>query len=304
MVLELASELITDKGWFQEQAKVTLRPQGPGPWEITLYASDSADAIDEVARGETHLAIVNPGAILTLATKGTGPFKEPIPLRAITVIGSYDQLALGVREDAGINSLEEIRDKKYPLAISVRGQRDHTIHLVLDEVFKALGFSTKDLESWGGKINFDDGLPYPHRVASVAEGKSNALFDEAAVQWVDHGLEVGMKLLPIAEQVLQKLEEVGFRRGVIEAKDYENLAEDVQTIDYSGFIVYTHENTPDDVVSAICGAIDRRQDRIPQDKGPGQLELDRMCRDTPEGPLDIPLHRAAEAYWKEHGYLK
>ena len=37
---------------------------------------------------------------------------------------------------------------------------------------------------------------------------------------------------------------------------------------------------------------------------PATLPLDRMCQDTPEGPLYAPLHQAAEAYWREHGYLK
>jgi TRAP-type uncharacterized transport system substrate-binding protein len=29
-----------------------------------------------------------------------------------------------------------------------------------------------------------------------------------------------------------------------------------------------------------------------------------MCRDTLEGPLDIPLHPAAESFWREQGYLR
>jgi TRAP-type uncharacterized transport system substrate-binding protein len=28
-----------------------------------------------------------------------------------------------------------------------------------------------------------------------------------------------------------------------------------------------------------------------------------MCRDTLETPLGVPLHRAAEWFWKERGYL-
>jgi TRAP-type uncharacterized transport system substrate-binding protein len=77
----------------------------------------------------------------------------------------------------------------------------------------------------------------------------------------------------------------------------------VETIDYSGFIVYTREDTPDETVRAICAAIEARKDRIPRDQGEGPLPLDRMCQETPEGPLYAPLHRAAEAYWREQGYL-
>jgi hypothetical protein len=57
------------------------------------------------------------------------------------------------------------------------------------------------------------------------------------------------------------------------------------------------------MVQAFCAAIEARKDVIPRDQGEGPLPLDRMCKDTTEGPLYIPLHNAAEAYWTERGYL-
>ncbi|HLY66530.1 MAG TPA: hypothetical protein VKU60_13430 [Chloroflexota bacterium] len=33
------------------------------------------------------------------------------------------------------------------------------------------------------------------------------------------------------------------------------------------------------------------------------LPLDSMCRETPAGPLNIPLHPAAERFWSDRGYL-
>jgi TRAP-type uncharacterized transport system substrate-binding protein len=36
---------------------------------------------------------------------------------------------------------------------------------------------------------------------------------------------------------------------------------------------------------------------------PGPLPLELMCRDTPDAPLVIPLHPAAERFWRERGYL-
>ena len=33
------------------------------------------------------------------------------------------------------------------------------------------------------------------------------------------------------------------------------------------------------------------------------LPLERMCGTYPEAPLDVPLHRAAAAFWKSRGYL-
>ena len=303
MVLEMTSELITQKDWPHEQARISLRPQGPGPWNVTIFGSDSADSIPEVVSGAVQLAIVNPGAVLALARNGTGPFKEKAPIRAITIIGSFDQLGLGVAERTGITSLEDLRDKKYPLKISVRGQRDHTVHLVLEEVFKAHGFTSDDLRSWGGDLIYHDGLPHPTRTKAVADGEADALFDEAAGMFVNRGPETGMRMLGIADEPLRKLEAVGFRRGVLQKSLYNNLPHDIQTIDYSGFILYVREDARDDMVRAFCAAIEARKNVIPRDQGVGPLPLDRMCQDTPEGPMYIPLHPAAAAYWKEQGYL-
>ena len=84
---------------------------------------------------------------------------------------------------------------------------------------------------------------------------------------------------------------------------YPSLASDYQTIDYSGFIVYTHADTSDDIVRGVCTALEARKDRIPPDTGEGPLPLDQMCKDTVSGPLGIPLHPAAEQFWREQGYL-
>ena len=54
---------------------------------------------------------------------------------------------------------------------------------------------------------------------------------------------------------------------------------------------------------AFCEALDARRDTIPSDEGTPPLPVHLMCKDTREGPLDIPLHPAAEAFWRERGYL-
>jgi len=86
LVLEVASELVDQTNWKERQVRVSLRQQGADEWPITLFASDGPAAIDQVARGDVQLAIINPAGFLALAARGTGPFTAPLPLRAITVI--------------------------------------------------------------------------------------------------------------------------------------------------------------------------------------------------------------------------
>jgi TRAP-type uncharacterized transport system substrate-binding protein len=81
------------------------------------------------------------------------------------------------------------------------------------------------------------------------------------------------------------------------------LSDDVPTLDFSGFAVYTHARVPDAVITSICVALEARKDRIGWQE-PGPLPIDQMCRDTAAGPLMIPLHPAAERFWRERGYLE
>src|SRR5262245_64246717 len=159
VVLEVASELVDRPEWPYRQARVNLREQGGENWPLCLFGSDAPAAIYQVASGELQVAIINPAAPLALALRGKGPFKNPIPLRAITVIPSPDQLAFAVTESTGLKSLQDIRDRRFPLRVSIRGQMDHSLHLVVKEVLSAAGFSLEDVVSWGGKIRYDADLP-------------------------------------------------------------------------------------------------------------------------------------------------
>ena len=302
-VLEMASEMAGIETWPYRQARITLREQGGKDWKVCLFGSDTPAAIEEVARGEVHLAIINPAGPLAVAVQGKGPFREPIPLRAITVIPSRDQLAFAVTEGTGLKSLAEIRERRFPLRVSLRGQRDHSTHFFIKEVLSTIGFSLEDIVSWGGQVRYDEGLPKnPNRTGAVERGEADAIFDEAVHQWTDTALELGMRFLPIEESIVLRLENLGFKRAVIPKANYPKLKEDVLTLDFSGWPVFTHANVPDEFITTFCAALEARKDRISW-RGIGPLPLESMCRDTPEGPLTIPLHPAAERFWKERGYI-
>jgi len=303
LVLEVASEMVDQAGWPNRQARVSLRVQGAERWAVNLIASDGPAAIDLVARGEMQLAISNPAMYLALAVRGTGPYKKPIPLRAITIIPSPDQLAFAVTERTGVKSLREIRERRLPLRISVRGQRDHALHPVVNEVLATAGFSLDDIVSWGGQVRYDDGLPMKdNRFGAMQRGEVDMIVDEAVRGWVNQALDAGMRILPLDETMLTQLEALGLRRGVMPRERYAKLPENLPTLDFSGFAVYTHAQVPDAVVTSICAALEARKDRIGWQE-PGPLPLEWMCRDSSDGPLTIPLHPAAEKFWREQGYL-
>ena len=269
--------MVDQRSWPHRQARVSLRPQGADDWAVNLIASDGPAAIDQVARGEVQLAISNPAGFLALPVRGTGPFAAPIPLRAITIIPSPDQLAFAVTEQTGLKSLRDVRERRYPLRVSLRGQRDHALHPVVNEVLTAAGFSLDDIVSWGGQVRYDDGLPQnKNRLGAVPRGEVDMVVDEAVRGWVNPRQGTGMRMLPLDEAMLNEARSDRLApRGDFRASATRNWQPMLPTLDFSGFAVYTHANVPDEVVSAICAALEARKDRIGwQEPGPLPLEAD------------------------------
>jgi len=303
VVLEIASELVAANETLR-QAKVMLRAQGSLGWSLCLYGSSTAEGIDEVVARRADLAIINPSAALTLAYRGTGQYAAPQPVRALAVIPSLDQYVFAVKSSTGLTTFEDIATRRAPLRIALRGQRDHCLHAMLDHIAAAAGFTLADLAAWGGEARREGPLPWPDgaKFQALARGEIDAIFDEAAPVWVNQALAAGMTILPLAEATVRKLEAMGYRRAVISRDVFPALPRDVQTIDFSGWPIFVHAELADDIVAQMCAALDARKHLIPWEQ-PGPLPVERMCRDAPDTPLDVPLHPAAERFWRARGYL-
>jgi TRAP-type uncharacterized transport system substrate-binding protein len=303
LMLETVSEMIGERGYPYSQAQVRIRPQGPGDWSFTLFGSDAPDSIDQVAKREVDVAIINPSCVLTLAHRGTGPYQQPLPVRAISVIPSRDWFGLAVNASTGLSSLADIKAKRFPLRVSLRGQRDHSVHLVLDQILGAYGFSLSDIVEWGGEVSYDVGLPVDStRIGRAKTGEVDAIFDEAVTRFVPPAVELGMRFLPIEEPARGQLAKIGLRTEAMPKEKFPMLPADVPAVDFSGFTVFTHAEAPESFVYDFSRALDARRSRIAYQQ-PGPLPTDVMCRDTPDGPLGVPLHPGAERYWREAGYL-
>jgi TRAP-type uncharacterized transport system substrate-binding protein len=303
LMLEVASALVSRKDFPYLQARISLREQGAAEWPMTLFASDTPATVREVAEGRVQFAIINPSMMLKLAALGSAPFTEPIAVRVIAVLPSLDSMLFAVKQETGLKSFSDIRARKFPLRVSLRAQPDHSLHVIVNHVLEAAGFTLGDIVSWGGQVRYDAGMAYgPNRIGALQRGEIDAIFDEGAGAWGNMALELGMNFLSLDERMLARLETVGLRRGLIQQKYFPKLAADVPTLDFSGWPIYTHRDTPDAMVADFCRALDESKERIPWAQEI-PLPLAQMVRDTPEGHLEVPLHPAAELFWRERGYL-
>jgi len=275
LVLEIASEMAggaaADAVPDYILPEVSFRHSRTGK-RVRFSASSSAAGIFAVAQREADLAMINPAAVLAVARNGQGLFKEPMPVAAIAVIPSWDQFVFAVRPETKLARFEDIPARKAKLRVLMRGTADHSLHHMFDDVAAAAGFSRHHIAAWGGSIDKRGSVPWPYTdtFKALIEGRVDAVFDEAAHSWVPQALDAGIKILPLAEATVQKLEAMGYRRAVLPRTAYPKLSADVLTLDFSGWTAFVHADADDALVTQICTSLDARKANIPWEE-PGAL---------------------------------
>jgi TRAP-type uncharacterized transport system substrate-binding protein len=254
-----------------------------------------------VCRNELEAAMINPSGLLTQAYRGTGLFPQPLPVRILAVYPSLDHFVYLIHPRTGLKSLGEIKEKKYPLRLSIREDPTHSTRVLVDQTLTAYGMSLKDIESWGGSLQLNGGPGDQRRMDALRAGTIDAVFDEGLVLWFDQALDSGMKPVTLDDFAFKFLvDELGWRKYTIQPGRYKNLKQPYTCIDYSGWPLYTRASLPDEDAYTICDAILARQDEIYWEAsytGVGQLG-----RDTDATPRDVPLHPGAEKWYREHGF--
>ncbi len=256
-----------------------------------------------VCRNELEAAMINPSGLLTQAFRGTGLFPQPLPVRILAVYPSLDHFVYLIHPRTGLKSLGEIKEKKYPLRLSIREDATHSTRVLVDQTLAAYGMSLKDIESWGGSFQLNGGPGDQRRLDALTAGSVDAVFDEGLPLWFDRALAAGMKPVTLDDFAFKFLvDELGWRKYTIERGRFKNLAEAYTCIDYSGWPIYTRASLPEQDAYDVCNAIFARSDNIYWEEsftGIGQLG-----QDTDATPRDVPLHPGAEKWYREHGFIK
>src|SRR3990167_7352666 len=191
------------------------------PW--LRMATGSPILAHAVCRGEIEMAMVNPSGFLTQAYRGTGLFKEPLPVRIIASYPSWDRFVYAFHPRTGLTSLAQIKERRYPLRLSIREDETHSTRVLLNQTLAVYGMTLADIESWGGSLQLNGGPGDQRRLDALHAGTIDAIFDEGLVLWFDEALAAGMEPIPLEESVLKKLEAIGWRGGGIPAGPFPPL---------------------------------------------------------------------------------
>jgi TRAP-type uncharacterized transport system substrate-binding protein len=259
-----------------------------------------------IGRRKYDLAFANPASLARMALLGRGFYKTKLPLRAIGVFPSWDRLVFAIHPKTGIRSLEELKKKKYPLRVSTReGGKYHSTLFAINEVLKGYDLSFRDIEGWGGKILRVGAPSSKERKRHIGNDEVDAVFDEGLKSWGAEALKSGMRILPIADTVLRKLEKLGYARAPVTPAHYPQLEYSVETLDFSGWLLFCHRDLPSAVAYQVAAKVHGALDRIPADHFDGRpMTLQEFCRGGEAGPLCIPLHPGARKYFREAGTIR
>jgi len=254
-----------------------------------------------VAKGDLEMSIVNPSGFLTQAYRGTGLFKEPLPLRVVACYPSWDRFVYLIHPRTGLTSLSQIKEQKYPLRLSIREDATHSTRVLVDQTLEVYGFTLADLESWGGSLQLNGGPGDERRMNALRNEEIDAVFDEGLPLWFDAALARGLNPVPLDEFAFEQLGAFGWRRVTMPAGCFPHLTEDHDCLDYGGWPLYTRASLPDEDVYKVCAALKAREKEIYWESS--YTGIDQLWKDTEATPLDVPLHPGAEAWCKEQGYL-
>lgn len=298
---ELASQLtVSLTSGKKESAQTPLRIGINGD----VYGGMKAPV--EVGMRRVDIAYVNPSAMVTMAYRGKGFYKEKLALRVLGAFPSWDRIAIVVSKDLNVKSLHDVVRRQIPMQVSTRFSGiNNATYYTISTILSFYRLSFGKIQRWGGHVQECPRPFSPERLRSIAKRSIDAVFDEGVSTvggWLDQALDNGYEIISLEPEIVKRLEQMGYTKAVLPKSRYPQLKEDALSIDFSGWSLVTHRWLPNRIAYAAVETIDERKEMIPVDDDES-LDMRNLCRSTEKCSLQIPLHPGALQYYTEKGYL-
>lgn len=273
--------------------------------------NSTAANIYAIGEYEVDFAITTPPVTAVLARAGNAYFKIAYSdLRAIAVFPQNDWVMCVADASLGINSYEQIRERKLAVRIATNPiGSENGVSFLVEQMFRVHGITPSDIENWGG--SFVEVAGAPEAAGKVLDGEADIACHEYWKAFYRLTDKKPVSFLPVSEAAMNELSQrFAYQRNFI-PKDIFGPglpSEDVLAVDYSDWLVLTNAKVPDAI--AYTAAKVAVEDRI---RGfevlySGQTERQRSA-DIPVKPelmwknVGVPLHPGAERYYREAGLM-
>ena len=217
-------------------------------------------------------------------------------------LSSPYRIGVMVREELGINSIEELIEKKAKVRL-ITVQPGGLGETMARQVLESYEISYEDIKSWGGSVNNVD---LSVAVSQLKDGQADLFIHNVSFRQPDITemcLRGGIKFLPIGEEQREYLSnEYGHVNNVyVEKDEFVGVSKDVVTIGYpTGIIV--NDSMSNETAYAIVKAICENTDKL-EAAHASLSSFDPTKAGNEDINGFIPLHPGAEKYYKEMGYI-
>lgn len=266
--------------------------------DYTMFPSAGLSNVLRVQKGQSGIGVVQSNNA-HMAVKGDAPFKGvQDKVMGLANVNTKAHTHIAVREDSGITSLEDIRDKKLPVRININPVGGNN-ELLPRRIFEEYGIGWKQLKEQGAKLY---PLSIPDSIDMMKDGRIEVDVyhgEEPAFKYNDILSTTPIRFLPVDEEILQKLaKEFGG-----EVTEFSETAYDGKVKGLRGLTTHTelivNADMPEDLVYRITKAIMEHRDDIATAV---PLWSTLNLEDAPN--TAAPLHPGAARYYREKGVLK
>jgi len=201
---------------------------------------------------------------------------------------------------SGITSLEEIAARKYPVRVAIK-TKGMLGEAAGEQILKAVGASYDNIKSWGGSVTHAGS---PEIVSMLRDNRADLTIDHIPAGQASIGelsLTAAIRFIPIPEDVRNELVNLGWEKTVMPKDTWAKQPEDMPTLS-SSVVVVVREDLPDDVAYALTKAICENKQTLVEAHASIQPFDPKLAWDLEK--CGVPLHPAAEKYYKDVGSMK
>lgn len=272
-------------------ATVTYQTSGGG------FANAAQIASKKVDFGLMH------DAEAKIAAQGGAPYKAPISnLRALAVMYNFaafqPMVTKSFADKYGIASYEDLKAKKAPVRLIIN-KRGNIAHNQAVEVLAAYGISLKDIESWGGSVQYSGSKGsvelMKNRQADMV--MNNIFVGHSSIREVLNSMP--MVMMPVSEAVRDKVSSaMGTGQMVIPGKAYDILSADHPTLALTAMLVINADTSDNEVYKITKALVTNLGEIQGVHKAMRSLNKEMMVKQNA-----IPFHPGAVKAYKEAGLM-